>query len=214
MKRREFIEKSLLGGAAYMITSGQDVTIGDLPPNIKFFKKKIFDAIVSLKLPKKLEYNSFNWNTSFSNELGFDSLDIIELAMTIENRFDFIFPDAELEKIDTPNDILQAVLKHAPEDVKGILAFRKVDFKGEPDWFVTQNIKIKPLPYKDYLSFKVLKGSKIFFLDDYDIVVGVINAINKEVLIPDMTGNFFSPPSKNDERILKKTAKIVAVNCL
>jgi acyl carrier protein len=43
-------------------------------------------------------------NASFINDLGADSLDIVELVMAMEEEFDIEIPDEEAEKIKTVGD--------------------------------------------------------------------------------------------------------------
>jgi acyl carrier protein len=43
-------------------------------------------------------------NASFINDLGADSLDIVELVMAMEEEFDLEIPDEEAEKIKTVGD--------------------------------------------------------------------------------------------------------------
>ena len=39
-----------------------------------------------------------NWNLLFIDDLGADSLDIVELIMALEEEFDLEIPDKEAEK--------------------------------------------------------------------------------------------------------------------
>jgi acyl carrier protein len=45
-------------------------------------------------------------NASFINDLGADSLDIVELVMAMEEEFDLEIPDEDAEKIKTVGDAL------------------------------------------------------------------------------------------------------------
>jgi len=47
--------------------------------------------------------------TSFINDLGADSLDIVELVMELEDKFDIQIPDEEAEKIQTVGDAVQYI---------------------------------------------------------------------------------------------------------
>lgn len=49
---------------------------------------------------------------SFSNDLGADSLDIVELIMAFENELGITIPDAEAEKIQTVGDAIIYIEKH------------------------------------------------------------------------------------------------------
>ena len=43
---------------------------------------------------------------SFTNDLGADSLDIVELVMGFESEFDISIPDEDAEKLRTVQDVL------------------------------------------------------------------------------------------------------------
>ena len=46
---------------------------------------------------------------SFIDDLGADSLDIVELIMALEEEFDMEIPDADAEKIVTVNDVVEYI---------------------------------------------------------------------------------------------------------
>ena len=45
--------------------------------------------------------------SSFVNDLGADSLDIVELVMTMEEKFDLEIPDQEAEGLKTVADVIK-----------------------------------------------------------------------------------------------------------
>ena len=49
---------------------------------------------------------------SFTNDLGADSLDTVELIMEIEKVFDTTIPDDQAEKITTVGDAVKYILEH------------------------------------------------------------------------------------------------------
>ena len=49
---------------------------------------------------------------SFVDDLGADSLDLVELIMAMEEAFDVSIPDEEAEKIKTVKDAMDYVAKH------------------------------------------------------------------------------------------------------
>lgn len=49
-------------------------------------------------------------DTSFINDLGADSLDMVELVMHFEEDFEMQIPDEEAEKIQTVGDAIQYIL--------------------------------------------------------------------------------------------------------
>jgi acyl carrier protein len=50
---------------------------------------------------------------SFQDDLGADSLDIVELVMAFEESFDIEIPDEEAEKIKTVGDAVNYVQAHS-----------------------------------------------------------------------------------------------------
>ena len=51
--------------------------------------------------------------TSFVNDLGADSLDVVELMMALEEAFDIEVPDDDLESMRTIGDVQRYVAHHA-----------------------------------------------------------------------------------------------------
>ena len=49
---------------------------------------------------------------SFIDDLGADSLDIVELIMALEEEFDIEIPDADAEKIVTVGDVVEYIKEH------------------------------------------------------------------------------------------------------
>ena len=52
---------------------------------------------------------SVTMEASFIDDLGADSLDIVELVMALEEEFDIEIPDAEAEKISTVGDVVDYI---------------------------------------------------------------------------------------------------------
>ncbi|MDR1743050.1 MAG: acyl carrier protein [Dysgonamonadaceae bacterium] len=52
-------------------------------------------------------------NASFTNDLGADSLDTVELIMEFEKEFNISIPDDQAEKISTVGDAVSYVEQHA-----------------------------------------------------------------------------------------------------
>lgn len=50
--------------------------------------------------------------TSFVNDLGADSLDIVELVMELEDEFDVKISDEDAEKMQTVGDVVKYIKEH------------------------------------------------------------------------------------------------------
>jgi acyl carrier protein len=50
--------------------------------------------------------------TRLVHDLGFDSIDVVELTLNLERRFHIEIPDAELEELHTVQDVLNCVDLH------------------------------------------------------------------------------------------------------
>lgn len=60
----------------------------------------------------ELEEDRVTMDSNLIGDLGADSLDVIDLAMSIEDEFDIEVPDDEIEKIKTVGDLVRFVEDH------------------------------------------------------------------------------------------------------
>ncbi len=60
----------------------------------------------------ELDEDRVTMDSNLISDLGADSLDVIDLAMSIEDEFDLEVPDDEIEKIKTVADIVKFVEEH------------------------------------------------------------------------------------------------------
>ena len=67
-------------------------------------------ALIAQKL--NLDESEITPEKSLNNDLGADSLDIVEVAMMLEREFNVKFDESETEKIQTVNDLFQLIEKH------------------------------------------------------------------------------------------------------
>ena len=56
--------------------------------------------------------NTVTMEASFIDDLGADSLDIVELIMALEEEFDTEIPDADAEKVVTVGDVVEYIKEH------------------------------------------------------------------------------------------------------
>ena len=56
-----------------------------------------------------VEEDIIKLDTSFIDDLGADSLDIVELIMSLEEEFDIQIPDGDAEKISTVGDVVEYI---------------------------------------------------------------------------------------------------------
>ncbi len=62
-----------------------------------------------------IDEEEIKMESSFMNNLGADSLDIVELIMALEEKYDIEIPDEDVEKIVTVGDIVEYVKAHSEE---------------------------------------------------------------------------------------------------
>jgi acyl carrier protein len=70
-------------------------------------------AIIADKL--SIDEEEIKMDSSFTDDLGADSLDIVELVMALEDEFDLEIPDEEAEKISTVADVVEYIKEHTEE---------------------------------------------------------------------------------------------------
>lgn len=76
-------------------------------------KQKVFE-LVSEHLGVDIE--KITDDTSFINDLGADSLDIVELVMDLEEEFDVKIPEDIADKIQTVGDAVAFIAEQASQD--------------------------------------------------------------------------------------------------
>jgi acyl carrier protein len=63
-----------------------------------------------------VEADEVTESASFTDDLGADSLDIVELVMAFEEEFDIEIPDEEAEKIATVQDAIGYISENSEEE--------------------------------------------------------------------------------------------------
>jgi acyl carrier protein len=62
-----------------------------------------------------IDADEITMESSFMDDLGADSLDIVELIMALESEFDMEIPDEDAEKISTVGDVVEYIKAHTEE---------------------------------------------------------------------------------------------------
>ena len=85
--------------------------------------EEIFEKVKSIIVEQLgVTETSVTMEASFIDDLGADSLDIVELIMALEEEFDTEIPDADAEKIVTVSDDVDYIKDH--------VAYDKINLKG------------------------------------------------------------------------------------
>ena len=70
----------------------------------------MFDKVKEIVVEQLgVDEDSVTMNASFIDDLGADSLDIVELIMAFEDTFGVEIPDADAEKISTVGDVVEYI---------------------------------------------------------------------------------------------------------
>ncbi|SMC21635.1 acyl carrier protein [Clostridium acidisoli DSM 12555] len=76
----------------------------------------MFDKIKSIIADQLgLDASEITMESSFVDDLGADSLDIVELIMALEEEFEIEFPDEDAEKVSTVGDVVTYIKAHTEE---------------------------------------------------------------------------------------------------
>ncbi|HIY28904.1 MAG TPA: acyl carrier protein [Firmicutes bacterium] len=60
-----------------------------------------------------VEEDTITNDTSITEDLGADSLDVVDLLMSIEDEFEIEVPDTEIENIKTVGELVKYIEDHA-----------------------------------------------------------------------------------------------------
>lgn len=62
-----------------------------------------------------LDENTITMDSLFVDDLGADSLDVVELIMALEEEFDIEIPDEDAEKVTKVGDVVEFINSHVEE---------------------------------------------------------------------------------------------------
>ena len=75
--------------------------------------EEIFDKVKNIIVEQLgASESSITTEASFIDDLGADSLDIVELIMALEEEFDIEIPDSDAEKVATVGDVVEYIKEH------------------------------------------------------------------------------------------------------
>lgn len=75
---------------------------------------EIFDKVKEIIIEQLgVSEDAVSNESSFIDDLGADSLDIVELIMALEEEFDMEIPDADAEKIVTVGDVVDYIKENS-----------------------------------------------------------------------------------------------------
>lgn len=70
----------------------------------------VFDKVVSILSEQfDIDESSISLDTSIADDLNADSLDVVDLIMSIEDEFDIEVPDEAIEGIRTVSDLVKFI---------------------------------------------------------------------------------------------------------
>ena len=73
-------------------------------------EKRMFERVKKIIIAQlDVDDSQVTLDSSFVDDLGADSLDVVELIMALEQEFNIEIPDEDAEKIVTVNDAVQYV---------------------------------------------------------------------------------------------------------
>lgn len=77
----------------------------------------IFDKVKEIIVEQLgVDDDDVTMESSFVDDLGADSLDIVELIMALEEEFDIEIPDEEAEKFPTVGDVVEYIKNNTNAD--------------------------------------------------------------------------------------------------
>ncbi|KAH9409001.1 NADH dehydrogenase 1, alpha/beta subcomplex subunit 1 ndufab1/ACP [Tyrophagus putrescentiae] len=77
-----------------------------VPLTYDYIRERI---LLVLRLYDKIDPDKLTLDSHFYNDLGLDSLDHVEVIMSIEDEFQFEIPDVDAEKLNTPRELLKYI---------------------------------------------------------------------------------------------------------
>ena len=95
----------------YNITNMKNIAKEFKEVNLKAMSsEEVFDKVKEIIVEQLgVAENAVTSEASFIDDLGADSLDIVELIMALEEEFDIEIPDSDAEKVVTVGDVVDYI---------------------------------------------------------------------------------------------------------
>ena len=94
----------------YIITSNEKYSINQGGELETMSSEEVFDKVKEIIVEQLgVAEDSVTEEASFIDDLGADSLDIVELIMALEEEFDIEIPDSDAEKVVTVADVVDYI---------------------------------------------------------------------------------------------------------
>ncbi|QBP18616.1 acyl carrier protein [Acetilactobacillus jinshanensis] len=76
-------------------------------------KKTIFNQVAAVIAKQfDIDQSKIKGSLNFKNDLDADSIDLIEVVMSLENKFNAKIPDTEAQKLQTVDDVVNYISAH------------------------------------------------------------------------------------------------------
>jgi acyl carrier protein len=96
----------------FLISTGRDAAWEDRVVEEQRNSKKIEERVIEIVCENLgVAKEQVTRNTSFIEDVGADSLDIVELVMELEEEFEITIPDEQAEKIKTVGEAIDYIEK-------------------------------------------------------------------------------------------------------
>ena len=79
--------------------------------NVGDKEQKIFESVKSHLIERGVEEDQINMEADMAGDLGLDSLDTVEMTLSLEQEYNIEIPDDELEGLTTVRDAVQLIEK-------------------------------------------------------------------------------------------------------
>ena len=84
----------------------------------KMSSEEVFEKVKAIIVEQLgVAESAVTLEASFIDDLGADSLDIVELIMALEEEFDTEIPDGDAEKIVTVGDVVDYIKEHVEQQI-------------------------------------------------------------------------------------------------
>ena len=95
----------------YQLILNKNISFANLRGGeLQMSSEEVFEKVKGILVDQlQVSESSVTLEASFIDDLGADSLDLVELIMALEEEFDIEIPDSDAEKVATVNDVVEYI---------------------------------------------------------------------------------------------------------